>query len=142
MLPWVVLRSVPRLRERGRLLGCIGIALVFCTTGVAHFVVTDALATMIPPFLPWARGLIYFTGMLEIGAGLAVLHPSTRRGAGWFLVVFLALLLPFNIYAAMKHLPLAGHEDGWRYLVVRIPVQGVLMGWCWWFAARGGAAPG
>ncbi len=136
-LPFVLLSRLPGLRDKPALRGCIGITLVFCTTGIAHFVVTDKLATMIPPVFPAPRAIIYLTGLIEIGAGLAVLFKRTRRAAGWFLVVFLAMLLPFNIYAAVNHLPLAGHELGWVYLIVRVPVQGFLAWWCWRFACRG-----
>ena len=118
------------------LLGCIGIALVFGFTGVGHFILTEPMAEMLPPWVPLRIPLVYVTGVLEIAAAVAVLIPRLRMVVGWGLIVMLILFLPVNVYAALNRIEMGGHEWGPIYLLVRVPVQCILIGWTWWFAVR------
>ena len=134
--PYVVLAAVPGMRWRRSLRGRIGLALVFVFTGVGHFVTPEQMAEMIPPVVPWRVELIYVSGVIEIAAAVAVLVERTRRAAGWFIIAMLVGLLPFNIYAAIVRAPMGGHAWGPAYLLVRVPLQLVLLAWCYWFAVR------
>lgn len=136
VIPYLALGFVPGLAGDPSLRGCIGLALAFGFTGVGHFFAPEPMARMIPPRVPGRVAIIYVTGVAEIVAGLALLDSGVRRAAGWFWIAFLIALLPFNIYAAMKRVPIGGHAWGPRYLWVRVPLQLVLIGWCYWFAAR------
>jgi uncharacterized membrane protein len=138
MLPYAVLAPIPGFRGRPALRGCVGIALMFGFTGVGHFLVPGEMARMIPPFVPWRMEIIYVTGVVEIVAGALTLARRTRRQAGWFLLLMLAGLLPFNIWSAVERVPFGGHAQGPVYLWVRVPVQLVIAAWVWWFAARRG----
>lgn len=119
-------------------LGCIGIALVFCFTGIGHFAETDAMAEMLPPWVPGRVPLVYITGLFEIAAAFAVLRPRLQTAAGVALIVTLVAFLPANIYAAVNRVGMGGHTWGPIYLLVRVPLQAVLIGWTWWFAVRPG----
>jgi uncharacterized membrane protein len=136
MLPYVLLAVVPGLRDRPHLRGCFGIALLFTFTGLGHFLIPQRMAEMIPPMFPYRVAIIYVTGVIEIAAGWLVLPERTRRVTGWLLILMLAGLLPFNIYSAIERVPMGGHEIGPKYLLIRIPVQLVIMAWCYWFAIR------
>ncbi len=136
MVPYVVLAPFPGFRGRPVLRGCTGIALMFGFTGVGHFLMPGEMARMIPPFVPWRVEVIYVTGVVEIVAGALTLALRTRRYAGWFLLLMLAGLLPFNIWSAVERVPFGGHAQGPVYLWVRVPVQLVIAAWVWWFAAR------
>jgi hypothetical protein len=46
-------RIVGRTVANAEQLGCIGLTLVFCFTGVGHFILTEPMAKMLPP---WCRG--------------------------------------------------------------------------------------
>jgi len=50
--------------------------------------------------------------------------------------LFMLAVLPANIYAALKQVGMGGHVQGPRYLLVRIPLQVVLMAWAYWFAVQ------
>ena len=117
-------------------LGCVGIMLVFCFTGVGHFVKTEPMSEMLPPWMPSRISLVYVTGLIEIAAAVTVLVPRRRPMVGWFLIVLLFCFLPVNIYAAVKEIGLGGHQWGPMYLLIRIPLQAILIGWIWWFAVR------
>ncbi len=86
----------------GQLAGCVGITLVFCFTGVGHFIKTEPMAEMLPPWVP-SRGipLVYVTGVIELAAAFAVLFPRLRQMIGWLLILMLLGFLPINVYAAL-----------------------------------------
>lgn len=116
--------------------GRVGVAILFVLAGVGHFVKTEPMAQMLPPWVPWRVAIVYATGVFELLAGPALLVPALRVPVGVLLCVFVLLVLPANVYAALERLPLAGHEAGWDYLIVRIPLQFFLIGWIYWFAVR------
>lgn len=116
--------------------GCLGITLVFCFTGLGHFVRTEPMAAMLPPWVPERIWLVYLTGVLEFVLAVAVLVPRWWRAAGLILVVMLIAFLPVNVYAAVNRVGMGGHERGPIYLLIRVPLQFILIGWIWWFAVR------
>ena len=118
--------------------GRIGISCVFLFTGMGHFFLAKPMSAMLPQRFP-ERGrlpIIYITGILELAGAVGVLIPSLSRLAGILSCVFLVLVLPSNIDAAIRRVPFGGHEAGPVYLLVRIPLQILLIGWVYWFAVR------
>ena len=138
--PFLLLTGVERLAGRPLVshgtAGRLGVTLVFGLTGVAHFALAEPISRMLPPWVPGRIPLVYVTGVIELAAALAVLHPRLRRLVAWGLIVMLVLFLPVNVYAALQRIPLGGHEGGSLYLLVRVPLQALLIAWIWWFAAR------
>lgn len=53
-----------------------------------------------------------------------------------FLIAFLILVFPANIYAALNRVDMGGHEWGPMYLLARVPLRLLLIGWAYWFAVR------
>ncbi len=130
---WVLgLFPVPELL-RGR----IGIALVFAFTGLGHFIKTQEMARMLPEKVPMRVPLIYVSGVFEVLAAPGILVPELSRTVGICLSVFLLLVFPSNVYAAVKRMDFGGHGMGPLYLLVRTPLQILLLGWIYWFAVRG-----
>ena len=116
--------------------GRVGIALVFAFTGVGHFIKTSAMTQMLPGLVPMRVSLVYLTGVFELLAAVAILIPPLSRYVGLALCVFLLLIVPSNIYAALERVDFGGHAAGPIYLLVRIPLQFFLIGWIYWFAIR------
>jgi uncharacterized membrane protein len=135
--PWLLAKFTGRSRQTLRNAGTLGLTLVFCFTGVGHFIETKSMAEMIPPWLPGRVAAVYVTGVLEILLACLVLKPTLRRQIGWVLLAMLILLLPWNIYAAIERVPMGGHAWGPVYLAIRFPLQLLLMAWTYWFAVRG-----
>ena len=133
VLPYLVLMPMG-IAEHVR--GRIGIALVFAFTGLGHFLRTEPMAQMLPAFVPRAILMIYITGVIEFAAAVAVLVPTLSRYAGIGLCLFLLAVLPSNIYAAMQRIDFGGHAAGPMYLLVRVPLQFLLIGWVYWFTIR------
>lgn len=128
---WPGLALDPQLRGR------VGLALMFLFTASGHFAMTRPMSQMLPPWVPGRMAIIYVTGILELAGAVGLLIPQTYRIAGTCLLLFLVGVLPANIYAAFKRVDLGGHGQGPKYLLVRVPLQLVLLGWTYWFAVRG-----
>ncbi|WP_315823825.1 hypothetical protein [Paraflavitalea speifideaquila] len=90
-------------------------------------------------FYPFQKELIYLTGIAEIILGIALLFPSVRVYAGIALIVFLVLLLPANIYAAIHQVnyeKATFDGPGLRYLWIRVPLQIIFIAWTYYFSVK------
>jgi len=105
-------------------------------TGAGHFLMTEKMAEMLPPGMPARVELVYATGVLELVLAVAVLEPRLRRYVGWLLIASLLGFLPVNVYAALERVDMGGHAWGPIYLLIRVPLQLILIAWIWWFAVR------
>lgn len=94
------------------------------------------MAEMLPAWVPGRIALVYATGVIELVVAVAVLVPRLRTIVGWSIILMLLFFLPINIYASVNHVGMGGHQWGPVYLLIRIPLQAVLIVWVWWFAVR------
>ena len=133
LVPYVALMP---LRVAGPMRARIGILFVFVFTSIGHFVKTEAMSRMLPPWVPMRVPVIYVSGVFELIMGIAVLIPGFSRPAGISLCLFLAAILPSNVYAAIQRVDFGGHRMGPKYLFVRIPLQLFLIAWVYWFTVR------
>jgi uncharacterized membrane protein len=116
--------------------GRIGIAAVFAFTALGHFVQRDQMTAMLPPSVPARPAIVTLSGLLEALLAILVLLPPYRRAAGIAICIFLVLVTPLNVFAAIKKIDFGGHAAGPRYLLLRLPLQFVLLAWTYWFAVR------
>ncbi len=117
--------------------GNLAMALMLCFTALGHFLFTKGMILMVPGFIPFKRELIYLTGIAEIILGIALLFPSVRAYAGVALIIFLLLMLPANIYAAVNHVnyeKASFDGPGLSYLWIRIPLQAIFIAWLYYFS--------
>jgi uncharacterized membrane protein len=110
------------------------LGVTFTAAGVLHFVRPRMYEAIMPRYLPAHRELVYASGVAEIAGGVGVLHPRTRRLAGWWLIATLLAIFPANVEMAVhaerfKQFPPAA-------LWGRLPLQGLLIAWAWLTAAR------
>ena len=120
--------------------GNLAMCLMLFLTASGHVLFTKGMTMMIPPPIPFKTFLIYFTGIAEVLLGLALLFPTLRPISGVALIVFFVLLLPANIYAAVKRVDIekgtyAG--PGPKYLWFRVPLQLLFIGWVIFFSITG-----
>ncbi len=116
--------------------GRCGLALMFLFTGVGHFAKTEPMVEMLPSWVPLREAIIYGTGVLEFAAAAGLMSPSLHLVTGRFLILFLVLVFPANVYAAFQGGEMGGGDLGLAYLLIRAPVQLLLIGWTYWFAVR------
>jgi uncharacterized membrane protein len=129
-----------RLQERGvpvvKQLLLYLMAAFYVAAGVMHFVRPEVYRPMMPPSLPWHDALIFLSGVAELVLGVAVLVPTLRSLAAWGIIAMLIAIFPANLYIALHNVPLFGYPEGFGAMNwVRLPLQGVLILWAWWYTA-------
>jgi uncharacterized membrane protein len=112
--------------------GCAALATLFVAAGVTHFLRPAMYERIVPPMLPAPRAIVYISGVAEIGGGLGLLIPVTRRAAAGSLVALLICVFPANIYMAVAHVPFPGIAGERWAQCLRLPLQLPLI----WWAAR------
>jgi uncharacterized membrane protein len=116
--------------------------LTYVVAGLLHFLAPEAYERAVPPSLPRPRTLVYLSGVAEVGLGLGVLFERTRRPSAWGLIALLAAVFPANVYMATSDVVLRSVPERARGAVavalwLRLPLQGLLMYWAWWYTADG-----
>ncbi len=108
-------------------------ALLFATSGMMHFVATEAFARIVPPYIPDARLVVYLSGVAEITGAIGLLIPTLRRWAGWGLVLLLLIcVFPANLYMATAHIQMSGYAIPQWALWGRLSLQVLVIYWVWW----------
>ena len=143
--PYLVLRLLSLALNRefdARRAASLGLTLLFIFTGVGHFIETELMSQMLPPWVPARIPLIYLTGVLEFAIAIGFLSGKLRYFTGWVAIAVLILFFPGNVYAALNHVPMGGHAWGPVYLLIRAPLQAILVFRAYWFTIRQpGAGP-
>lgn len=103
----------------------------YAIAGVAHLIVTDAMARIVPPVVPFPRAVVIATGLCELVGAIALLSPRWRRTAGKALALYALCVWPANMHHAMLDLttrtglPLAYHAP-------RLLLQPLIIWWALW----------
>jgi uncharacterized membrane protein len=142
MIPLIVLLSVftisliitkyHRGNWRFSLSARIAMSVMLLFTAIGHFAYTKGMSMMLPGFIPYKKEVIYLTGIMEIAAAIGLLVPSLRIVTAWLLIGFFILILPANVYSAIKHIDYQkGTFDGNGiiYLWFRVPLQILFIVW-------------
>jgi uncharacterized membrane protein len=106
----------------------------FLAAGLLHFLRPKPYVATVPDAFPRKRELVYASGVAEIVGGAGVLHPGTRRAAGWWLIATLIAIFPANVQMAL-------HAERYRaipapLLWLRLPLQALLIAWAWRVAVQ------
>lgn len=103
------------------------LSVFFIAAGALHFLRPRMYERIVPAYLPAPRGLVLLSGAAEIAGGVAVVFPSTRRGAGFWLAALLAGVFPANIQMALHPRRYAAIPPA--LLWARLPLQPLLVFW-------------
>jgi uncharacterized membrane protein len=112
------------------------LGLFFVMAGIAHFLRPGIYAKIVPPYLPWPRGLVYLSGICEVALGVLVLIPRFTAPAAWGLIALLIAVFPANVYMAQN--PGLFPKLSPVLLWLRLPFQGVLIAWAYWISRGAG----
>ncbi|AQW96425.1 DoxX family protein [Elizabethkingia anophelis] len=117
--------------------GNLGMAVFIIFTGFSHFKFQKGMALMIPDFIPYKMFWVYFTGVLEIAAGIGLMIPQLRETTAILLIVFYVVVFIANINSSKKRINIFKADytgPGMKYLYnERIPMQIILIVWTWYF---------
>lgn len=119
--------------------GRIAMSAMLLFTAMGHFKFTQGMAMMLPEFIPAKKQIVIATGLIEILAAIGLLVSSTIKITGILVIIFFVLILPANIYAAIKKVNLEKSDytgNGINYLWFRIPEQILFIAWVYWFAIK------
>jgi len=120
---------MPPMRKR------LPLAAFFLAAGSLHFLKPRIYEAIVPDALrEHRREVVFASGVAELAGGAGVLHPRTRRAAGWWLIATLVAIFPANVHMAV-------HAERYRQfprwaLYARLPLQGVCIAWVYRTAAR------
>ena len=115
-----------------RLAARIAMAVMLFFTAMAHFVFTRGMEMMVPAFVPFKKGMVYFTGIAEIAGGIVLLLDHWYGIASLLLILLFMLMLPANVYAALHHVDYEKGTLGGKgptYLWFRVPLQAFFIAW-------------
>jgi len=121
------------------LCGRIAMSAMLCFTAMGHFLYSRGMALMLPEVIPFRTGWVYLTGVIEAAAAIGLLINGMKALTGWMLIIFFILVLPANIYAAMRHLDYQSgsfNGKGLSYLWFRIPLQALFIAWTYLSAVK------
>jgi uncharacterized membrane protein len=119
----------------------LAIAAIFIVAGLLHLVVPSPYEGIMPPWLPYPRELVLLSGVFQIAGGLGVLHPRTRRAAGWGLILLLLAVWPANVQMLLDARASGAPAAVQALLALRIPLQIPLIWWVWRSCVRSAVIP-
>lgn len=109
-------------------------AFFFAAAGLGHFVATKFFLRIMPPYIPWHKPVVYLSGLAELGLAVLLLIPEFSTWAAWGIIALLVAVFPANLY----HYTSGGagmRIPKWA-LLMRLPLQVVLIAWSYWHTTR------
>jgi uncharacterized membrane protein len=104
---------------------------LFVVAGVNHFIKTGFYVSIMPPYLPLHRELVYISGVFEAVLGGLLLIPRCTAPAAWGIMALLVAVFPANVHMAMH--PNLYPSLSPLALWARLPAQGLLIAWAHWY---------
>ena len=139
LIAWALGRRSPTATARDH--ARRGLAAAMVVAGLAHLTGPDPFVQHLPAWVPAREALVFLSGLVEIGLGLALVAPGARRpAAGRLLGLYLLAVWPANVYVAVAGVDVEGQPGG-PYPWIRLPFQAVFIAWALWSTARPAPAP-
>ena len=107
------------------------LGIFFVGAGANHLLSPRVHLELMPPYLPWHTALVYASGAAEIVLGVMLLLRRTERLAAWGMIALIIAVTPANLQMAI-HAELYPQFNP-ALLWARLPLQGVLIAWAFWF---------
>jgi uncharacterized membrane protein len=109
-------------------------AAIFLAAGTLHFVRPEPFVKIMPDYLPWHLELVYLSGVFEMVLGVLLLIPKSQVFAAWALIALLVGVFPANVHMALHASDYPQFPAALIWL--RLPLQGVLIAWAYWFTRK------
>ena len=122
--------------EKYKLLTIYVMSFLYIFIGIRHFTNPQYFLDIVPPQLPFKLFLVYFTGLIEVVGGAAIISPKTRKAGAYLLIFLLVSVFPANIYLYVSEIPqnLLGVTK--TDALIRIPFQIPLIILAYWHSKR------
>jgi uncharacterized membrane protein len=123
----VALSSMSRKRKISLLL----MVLLYIGAGANHFLSEPVYQSIMPPYIPYHKAMVYISGICEMLFGLLLIPAATRPIAAWLIILLLVAVFPANIQMTIDHW---NKQDLLLWISIgRLPLQFVLIRWAWFF---------
>jgi uncharacterized membrane protein len=119
-----------------RKFSCWGLGITFIFFSIGHVIKTEGMVEMLPLWVPFRLSIVYLTGALELLIGIALFLPKYQIAAAKTAILVFIVFFPANIYAAINSIGLGGHQWGAIYLLIRLPLQLILIAWAYYLCLR------
>lgn len=106
-------------------------ATLYMLAGINHFRNPRLYLKIIPPYFPKPKLLNYLSGSAEVILGIMLCIPMWSDKAAWGIIALLVLVFPSNLF--MYKNKKAGLGLSKTLLLVRLPLQIVLMIWAYYY---------
>ncbi|MGG5485441.1 DoxX family protein [Gaetbulibacter sp. PBL-D1] len=104
-------------------------AAIYVFAGIMHFIKPKMYMRIMPRYLPNHKLLVLLSGIAEIALGIALCIPVLKTSAVYGIIAMLIVFLLVHFYMLSGEKASAGIPK-W-ILILRIPLQFVLMYWAW-----------
>ncbi|WP_335974331.1 DoxX family protein [Gaetbulibacter jejuensis] len=104
-------------------------AAIYVFAGIMHFIKPKMYMRIMPRYLPNHKLLVLLSGIAEIALGIALCIPVLKTTAIYGIITMLVVFLLVHFYMLSGEKASAGIPK-W-ILILRIPLQFVLMYWAW-----------
>lgn len=105
------------------------IGALFVLAGANHFRKPKLYERIMPPYIPALPSMVMLSGIAEMILGFMILTPESQSLAAWGIIAMLVLFIPVHIYM-LQNEKAAMKIPKW-ILILRIPLQFVLMYWAY-----------
>jgi len=106
-------------------------AFIYILSGFFHFLKPKVYMRIMPQYLPAHKALVYLSGFVEIGLGVGLCFPVTKNWAIYGIILMLTVFLSIHFYMLTSKKAGAGIPV-WA-LILRIPLQFILMWWAYYY---------
>ncbi len=110
---------------------------MYIIAGLMHWIFPRAYLAIIPPNFPSKKAMVWWSGLFEVLAGLALLVvsfgwsdpylPNLKTVALWGIILMLIAFLPVHLYMVREPQRFANIPKVALWL--RLPLQGFLIYW-------------
>ena len=107
-------------------------SIMYVFIGIRHFTDPQYFLGIVPPQLPFKLFLVYFTGLIEVVGGVAILAPKTRKAGAYLLILLLVSVFPANIYLYVSETPQNLLGISKIDALIRMPFQAPLILLAFW----------
>ncbi|CAL67311.1 DoxX family protein [Christiangramia forsetii] len=106
-------------------------AAMYTIAGIFHFIKPKMYMRIMPRYLPNHKLLVYLSGLAEISLGIGLCFPETKNVVIYGLILMLLIFLLVHFYMLSSKKAGAGIPK-W-ILLVRLPLQFILIWWAWFY---------
>ena len=122
--------------EKYKLLTIYVMSIMYIFIGIRHFTGPQYFLDIVPPQLPSKLFLVYFTGLIEIVGGAAILSPKSRKVGAYLLIFLLISVFPANIYLYLSETPQNLLGISKTDALIRMPFQIPLILLAFWHSKK------